>query len=242
MNDWVRDFFDEVDDLDAVGLASHFAEDGTFRLGNMPPVQGPGAIAQGNQVVFNTLAGLRHDFTHRYRDGSVDILEMDVTYTLQDGHSTTLPAVAVIERGDGDQITASRNYVDISPVAGRTAEAAAREWVQSFLDAVDSLEVDRVLSFFGETSTWTYANNPPMKGLAEMRAAMAPFHEMLAGISHVLRECFAPRPGVIVAEFDVTYTRHDGATFTAPASGVYELRDGLIHDYRVYVDVAAVLA
>lgn len=242
MNDWLRDYYDEVDGLDAAGLARHFADDGTFQLGNGPLIRGRSAIAHGNQAFFATIESLRHDFTHRYRDGSVDIVEANVTYTLPDGHSTTLPGIAVIERGGDNLISASRSYVDMAPVAGRIAETVACEWVQSFIDAVDTLEVDRVLSFFDPSATWTYGNNPPMIGLAQMRVTMTSFHEMIAGISHVLRECFAPRPGMIVAEFDVTYTRLDGGVVTAPASGVYELRDGLIQNYRVYVDVAEVLA
>jgi ketosteroid isomerase-like protein len=242
MSDWVREYYDKIDACDAAGMASYLAERGTFQLGNMPAVQGPEQVADGNQAFFDTIKGLRHDFTHRYTMGAVDIVEADVTYTLHEGDTLTLPGIAVLERGDDNLIAASRSYVDMTPLASRTAEAAARTWVQSFVDAVDTLDVDKVLCFFGDSSTWTYGNNPPMTSLAEMRATMGGFHESIAGISHVLGTCFAPREGVIVAEFEVTYTRLDTSSVTIPASGFYELKDGLIHVYRVYVDVSPVFA
>lgn len=132
--------------------------------------------------------------------------------------------------------------LDRAGATGTIDAAGARSWVQSFIDAVDTLDVDRVLSFFSDSATWTYGNNSPMEGRTEMRTRMEPFHASIAGISHVLRSCFAPEPDVVVAEFVVTYRRHDGKEVTLPASGFYELEDGLIQTYRVYVDVAPVFA
>ena len=39
-----------------------------------------------------------------------------------------------------------------------------------------------------------------------------------------------------IVEFDVHYTRHDGDVVTLPCCNVFRLRDGLIAEYRSYID------
>jgi limonene-1,2-epoxide hydrolase len=246
MADWVRDYYDHVDGLDAAGVAKHFAQEGTFRLGNFPLVRGPADIAHGNQAFFDTIAGMRHDFTSRYTDGRVDIIEADVTYTVKNGGTVTIPGIAVLERDEEDLIAASRSYIDMAPLFELAARAngteSPREWVERFTSAVDTLDVDRILPFFAESATFTYGNNPPMVGVEGIRNGLEPFHAGIAGISHVLRDCFPSGPNVIVAEYEATYTRLDGRWVTLPGIGVFEIADGLIQAYRVYADVAPVFA
>jgi hypothetical protein len=37
----------------------------------------------------------------------------------------------------------------------------------------------------------------------------------------------------------VTYTRRDGSLLTLPFANTFELRDGLIAIYRIYIDISA---
>ncbi|MEV3927410.1 nuclear transport factor 2 family protein [Actinomadura coerulea] len=246
MTDWVRDYYDHVDGLDAAGVAKHFAQDGTFRLGNSALVRGPADIAAGNQAFFDTIAGMRHDFTSRYTDGRVDIVEAEVTYTLKNGGTVTIPGIAALERNEENLIAASRSYIDMGPLSESAARATGaespHEWIERFISAVDTLDLDRILPFFAESATFTYGNNPPMVGVEGIHGGLQPFHDSIAGISHIVRNCFPSGPNVIVGEFVVTYTRLDGRSVTLPAVGVYELADGLIQTYRVYADVAPVFA
>jgi ketosteroid isomerase-like protein len=45
-----------------------------------------------------------------------------------------------------------------------------------------------------------------------------------------------------IVEFDVHYTRHDGNLVTLPCCNVFRLRDGLIAEYRSYIDATPVYA
>jgi ketosteroid isomerase-like protein len=45
-----------------------------------------------------------------------------------------------------------------------------------------------------------------------------------------------------IVEFDVHYTRHDGDVVTVPCCNVFRLRDGLIAEYRSYIDATPVYA
>jgi hypothetical protein len=61
------------------------------------------------------------------------------------------------------------------------------------------------------------------------------------GLRHeILTEC--TDGDLRVLETAVTYTRLDGADVTLPVVSVVGLRDHLVTDYRVYVDLAPVYA
>ncbi len=44
----------------------------------------------------------------------------------------------------------------------------------------------------------------------------------------------------LIAEFDVHYTRLDGGEVTLPCCNVFRLRDGLVAEYRSYIDATPV--
>ena len=46
----------------------------------------------------------------------------------------------------------------------------------------------------------------------------------------------------LIAEFDVHYTRLDGREVTLPCCNVFRLRDGLVSEYRSYIDANPVYA
>ena len=60
-------------------------------------------------------------------------------------------------------------------------------------------------------------------------------------VRHEILHVFHDSNAAIV-EFDVHYTRHDGNVVTLPCCNVFRLRDGLIAEYRSYVDAAPVYA
>jgi ketosteroid isomerase-like protein len=47
---------------------------------------------------------------------------------------------------------------------------------------------------------------------------------------------------VVVAEMAVHYERLDGRRVTLPCYNVFRVRDGLVSDYRVYLDIGPVYA
>ncbi len=115
MTDWVRAIYDDADGLDAAAFAAHFAPDASFTMGNNPPLTGPAEIEAGLKGFFGLIAGMRHDFTHRWTAGPVEVMEAAVTYTRADGSTVTVPGMSVTER-DGDRIAAMRAYIDIAPL------------------------------------------------------------------------------------------------------------------------------
>ena len=71
--------------------------------------------------------------------------------------------------------------------------------------------------------------------------AVHAFLGSVARVPHEILNVFTDRDAVIV-EFDVHYTRHDGKLVTLPCCNVFRLRDGLIAEYRSYIDATPVYA
>jgi hypothetical protein len=47
---------------------------------------------------------------------------------------------------------------------------------------------------------------------------------------------------MVVALMDVNYRRLDGRELTLPCCNVFGVRNGVVNDYRIYMDVNPVLA
>ena len=82
--------------------------------------------------------------------------------------------------------------------------------------------------------------NPPMvQGKTAFVAAVNAFLGSVAGFRHEFVNLW--RAGqTVIAEFDVHYTRLDGGKVTLPCCNVFKLRDGLVSEYRSYMDATPV--
>jgi limonene-1,2-epoxide hydrolase len=111
-------------------------------------------------------------------------------------------------------------------------------WMAALLAAVDAKDTPRFLSFLTDDASFRFANAPAVVGKAAVGAMVGGFLSSIKAVRHDIGETWAP-PGRALCEGVVTYTRHDGSTLTAPFVNVFVLRDGLIADYRIYVDASA---
>jgi len=64
---------------------------------------------------------------------------------------------------------------------------------------------------------------------------------MFAALEHKLLRIVADG-NAVVCEGEVTYTRHDGSNITLPFANVFEVGDGLISLYRIYIDMGPLFA
>ncbi len=107
--------------------------------------------------------------------------------------------------------------------------------------SIDAMDTESFLSFIREDATFRFGSSPAVKGHAEIRAAVEGFFAAFAALRHDLRRIVTDGDAV-VCEGDVTYTRHDGSTITLPFANVFEVDDGLISLYRVYIDIGPLFA
>ncbi len=109
--DWVRDHYALVDAGDLDRYIEDFALDAELRFASNPPVRGRDAVREA------LAAGhAEHDMAHAvvgcWTVGDTTILEFDVVYTYPDGHSHTVPSVAIVRRGAEGLIERLHVYVD----------------------------------------------------------------------------------------------------------------------------------
>jgi uncharacterized protein (TIGR02246 family) len=108
--------------------------------------------------------------------------------------------------------------------------------------AVDAMKPDAFVEFFAEDGRFVFGNSEPLHGRQAIVAGLDGFFATIQGLRHELVHEWIVRADTIV-ESRVTYTRLDGGTVTVPAVSIWQLGDdGLIADYRIFVDLAPLYA
>ncbi|MDH3428472.1 MAG: nuclear transport factor 2 family protein [Gammaproteobacteria bacterium] len=102
--------------------------------------------------------------------------------------------------------------------------------------SIDAMDTKSFLSFIDRDATFRFGSTPPVKGHTAIGAAVESFFASFAKLRHVLQRQVADG-NAVVCEGEVTYTRHDGSTVTLPFVNVFEVDDGLISLYRIYIDI-----
>jgi ketosteroid isomerase-like protein len=111
---------------------------------------------------------------------------------------------------------------------------------QLFAD-IDSMEPERFAAHLAEDVTMRFGNAEPIHGRDAVRDAWASFCRDLKGVEHELVEQWTTDSATIV-EAQATYTRPDDSRVTVPVVTIYRERNGEIHDYRIYIDLAPLFA
>jgi limonene-1,2-epoxide hydrolase len=113
--------------------------------------------------------------------------------------------------------------------------------VAALLGAIDAMDVDGFVAHLAEDVRFRFGNGAAVTGREAVRNAVCGFFTTVRGLRHeILTEC--TDGDLRVLETAVTYTRLDGADVTLPVVSVVGLRDHLVTDYRIYVDLAPVYA
>jgi len=105
--------------------------------------------------------------------------------------------------------------------------------------AFDAKEVSALADVVTDDVRLRLGNAPMVEGKSAFVAAVNAFLGSVTGTRHEFLNLW--RAGhTVVAEFDVHYTRLDGGKVTLPCCNVFHLRDGLVSEYRSYMDATPV--
>jgi ketosteroid isomerase-like protein len=105
----------------------------------------------------------------------------------------------------------------------------------------DAKDVSRLAGFMTDDVELRLGNAEMIKGKRAFVDAVNAFLGSIAGVRHEILSVYSDGDAAIV-EFDVHYTRHDGDVVTIPCCNVFALRDGLVAEYRSYMDATPVYA
>jgi ketosteroid isomerase-like protein len=105
----------------------------------------------------------------------------------------------------------------------------------------DAKDITAFAAFLTDDVRLRLGNATTVHGKAALIAEVKAFLGSVGGVRHEFINIWSDRDALI-AEFDVHYMRLDGRTVTLPCCNVFRLRDGLIAEYRSYIDATPVYA
>ncbi|MEV0349875.1 nuclear transport factor 2 family protein [Nonomuraea sp. NPDC050680] len=114
--------------------------------------------------------------------------------------------------------------------------------VRRVFQVVDSFDPDKFAQLLAEDATLVFGNAEPTVGREAIAAGLRTFFSTIGGLRHRIVRSWQVDADTI-AETEVTYRRLDGKDVGVAAVSVWHTRDdGLISDYRIFIDLAPVYA
>jgi ketosteroid isomerase-like protein len=118
---------------------------------------------------------------------------------------------------------------------------SATDHVRRMFDTFDAQDVSGLAAFMTDDVRLRLGNAAPVQGKAAFVEAVNAFLASIRAFRHEVVTVW--RDGdALIAEFDVHYTRLDGGEVSLPCCNVLRVRDGLVSEYRSYIDAAPVYA
>ena len=123
------------------------------------------------------------------------------------------------------------------PIAERTP-VAGPEFIRDVFARVDAFVPARFAEIFAPEGVMVFGNGDPMVGPAAIERGVGGFFATINGLRHHLLAEWHEGP-TSVAQLETSYDRQDGKQVTVPVVSIIRRgADGLVVDYRVYVDLA----
>jgi ketosteroid isomerase-like protein len=121
------------------------------------------------------------------------------------------------------------------------SETTVTDQLRRVFATFDAKDVSTLSAFMTDDVALRLGNAEMIKGKTGFVDAVNAFLGSIAGVRHEILTVYSDGDAAIV-EFDVHYTRRDGEIVTLPCCNVFRLRDGLIAEYRSYIDATPVYA
>jgi ketosteroid isomerase-like protein len=115
------------------------------------------------------------------------------------------------------------------------------EHIRRVFASFDARDIRALAAFMADDVRLRLGNADATRGKPAFVDAVNAFLGSIAQVRHEILNVFSVDDAVIV-EFDVHYTRLDGGNVTLPCCNVFRIQDGLISEYRSYIDAAPVYA
>ena len=113
--------------------------------------------------------------------------------------------------------------------------------VRAVFAALDAKDPDALTALMSEDVRLRLGNQDVVEGETAFLATSQAFASSINGTRHEIHSLWNV-DDVVIAEMDVHYERLDGGRLTLPCCNVFRVRDGLVSDYRVYMDIGPVFA
>jgi ketosteroid isomerase-like protein len=119
---------------------------------------------------------------------------------------------------------------------------ASGDLVRTLIRAVDVADQNTIAALTAADVHFRFGNADPTNTRSELLAAAQSFRDAIADMHHTILDLWEVGDGVVVTLMDVRYRRPDGRELTLPCCNIFRVHNGLVDDYRIYMDVNPVLA
>ena len=114
--------------------------------------------------------------------------------------------------------------------------------VRTLIRAVDEADQNAIAALTASDVHFRFGNAEPTDTQSELLAAAQSFRDAIASLHHTILDLWEIGDDMVVALMDVHYKRLDGRELTLPCCNVFGVHNGVVNDYRIYMDVNPVLA
>ena len=114
--------------------------------------------------------------------------------------------------------------------------------VRTLIRAVDAADQNAIATLTAANVHFRFGNAAPTDTQSELLAAAQSFRDAIADLRHTILDLWEVDDGTVVALMDVYYRRLDGRELNLPCCNVFGAHNGVVNDYRIYMDVNPVLA
>ena len=118
----------------------------------------------------------------------------------------------------------------------------AGDLVRTLIRAVDAADQNAIATLTATDVHFRFGNADPTDTQSELLAAAQSFRDAIADLHHAILDLWEVGDDRVVALMDVHYRRLDGRELTLPCCNIFRVHNGLVDDYRIYMDVNPVLA
>jgi ketosteroid isomerase-like protein len=118
----------------------------------------------------------------------------------------------------------------------------AGDLVRTLIRAVDAADQNAIATLTATDVHFRFGNADPTDTQSELLTAAQSFRDAIADLHHTILDLWEVGDGMVVALMDVHYRRLDGRELNLPCCNVFGIHDGVVNDYRIYMDVNPVLA
>ncbi len=112
------------------------------------------------------------------------------------------------------------------------------EDINNLFASIDCKDAQGFVNLFTEDASFRFGNAPVIHNRKNIREGVSLFFTSIKNLRHRITG-FWEKDDVIICEGEVTYTRHDGSELTLPFVDILRMKEKLISDYRIYMDISA---
>ena len=115
-----------------------------------------------------------------------------------------------------------------------------RALLRQIVAADEALSASGFVKVLTDDASFRFGGARPTVGKAAIEMQVTNFFATVGSMRHDVDLAWE-QPAVLAYEARVTYTTPNGGTLSLPYANVLRLRGPLVHDYRIYIDLAPLM-